>query len=55
MGEVQAAKTAPSRAHSKVEPVSVEVKLKLGAVLLVGLAGLALIVVSGAAKSTVQV
>ena len=45
----------PSSRHSKVDPVSVEVKLKLALVEFVGLVGVAVIVVSGAARSTVQV
>ncbi len=54
-GLVQAEKLPLSSLHSKVEPVSVAVKLKPGAVLLDGLAGLAEIPVSGGVKSTVQV
>jgi hypothetical protein len=52
---VQAAKAAPSRLQANVEPASVDVKLKLGAVELLGLLGLAVIVVSGAVKSIVHV
>jgi hypothetical protein len=52
---VQAAKAAPSRLHSKLESASVEVKLKLGAVEFVGLAGPDVIVVSGAVRSIAQV
>ena len=45
----------PSIRHSKVEPLSEELKPKLGVVLLDGLAGLVSIVVLGAVRSTVQV
>ena len=44
-----------SMRHSKLEPGSVELKLKLGVVLLDGSAGLEVIVVFGAVRSTVQV
>jgi hypothetical protein len=54
-GLAQLAKAAPSSAHWKVEPVSVAVKEKLALVDVVGLAGFAVIVVSGAAVSIVQV
>jgi adenine deaminase len=52
---VQAAKTPASSLHSKVLLASVDVKLKLALVLLVVAAGLAVIVVSGAVVSMVQV
>jgi hypothetical protein len=52
---VQAPKAAPSRLHWKLEPPSVEVKLKLGAAEFVGFAGPDVIVVFGAAVSTVHV
>ncbi len=45
----------PSSWHSKVEPPSVEVNEKLGPVSFDGSLGCAVIVVSGAAASTVQV
>jgi hypothetical protein len=48
-------KAAPSSAHWKLEPVSVEVKLKLALVLVLGFAGEALIDVSGAVVSTLTV
>ena len=38
-GEVQAAKAAASTRHSKVEPASVEVKVKSGVASLVGAVG----------------
>ena len=41
--------------HSKVEPPSLELKLKLGVVLFDGSFGLEPMVVFGAARSTVQV
>ena len=44
----------PSMRHSKLEPVSVELKLKLGVVLPDGSAGLESMVVLGAVRSTVQ-
>ena len=46
---------ASSRRHSKVEFASVEVKLKLGEALFEGSLGLAVMFVSGAMVSTVQV
>ena len=52
---MQALKAAPSSAHWNVEPLFVEVKLKLALVAVVGLVGLEVIVVSGGAVSTVQV
>src|SRR5438128_7044753 len=54
-GLVQAANAAPSSLHSKVLPALVAVKLKLALVLLVRTGGLAVIVVSGAVVSMVQV
>ena len=45
----------PSTRHSKVEPLSLELKEKLGVVSSEGSAGLASIVVFGAVRSTVQV
>jgi hypothetical protein len=55
LGLVQAAKPAPSRLHWKLLPACVEVNEKLALVWLVGFDGCAVIVVSGAAVSTVQV
>ena len=52
---MQATKAPPSSLHSKLEPASVEVKLKLGPVRFDGLAGADVIVVSGAPRSTVHV
>jgi hypothetical protein len=52
---VQALKPPPSSWHWKLEPVSVEVKLKLALVALVGLAGFAVIVVSGGVLSMTTV
>ena len=54
-GLVQAVQLPPSMRHSKLEPVSEELKLKLGVVLLDGSDGLESIVVFGAVRSTVQV
>ena len=54
-GLVQDVQPPPSMRHSKVEPVSLELKVKLGVVLLDGSAGLESIVVFGAVRSTVQV
>ena len=54
-GVSQSAKAAPSRRHSKLLPGSVEVNSKLGMASLLGWAGLAVMVVSGAAVSVVQV
>ena len=51
MGEEQGLKACESRLHSKVEPPSVEVNVKLAAVLEVELGGPAVIVVSGGAES----
>jgi hypothetical protein len=55
LGEVQALKADPSRLQANVEPVSLAVKLKLGDALLTEPDGPAVIVVSGAIVSTVQV
>jgi hypothetical protein len=52
---VQVAKAAPSRLHWKLEPASLELKLKLGPVTLDGFVGADVIVVSGAVRSTVHV
>ena len=52
---MQAPKAAPSSLHSKVDPASVDVKLKLAEVEFVGSAGPAVIVVSGADRSIVHV
>jgi hypothetical protein len=54
-GLVHAVKAAPSRLQANVEPASVDVKLKLGAVELLGFAGLEVIVVSGGVVSIVHV
>ena len=54
-GLVQEVQLPPSMRHSKVEPVSFELNVKLGVVLLDGSAGLELIVVFGAVRSTVHV
>ena len=54
-GLEQEVQLPPSMRHSKVEPVSDELKLKLGVVLFEGSAGLESIVVFGAVRSTVQV
>ena len=54
-GLEQGAHEPPSIRHSKVEPLSVEVKEKLGAVSFDGFVGADVIEVSGAAVSTVQV
>jgi hypothetical protein len=54
-GLVQDVQLPPSTRHSKVEPLSEELKLKLGVVLLDGSDGLESIVVFGAVRSTVQV
>ena len=54
-GLVQPANAAPSRLHWKVEPDSLEEKLKLGLVELLGFAGLDVIVVSGGVVSIVHV
>src|SRR5690242_8363882 len=51
-GLVQGDQVPPSTRHSNVEPASVELKLKLGVATLDGSAGLAVIVVSGAVRST---
>ena len=54
-GLVQVAQLAPSTWHSKLEPLSFELKLKLGVVLPEGSDGLESIVVFGGVRSTVQV
>ena len=54
-GLVQDVQLPPSTWHSKLEPGSLELKLKLGVVLLDGSDGLELIVVFGAVRSTVHV
>ena len=54
-GLVHDVQLPPSIRHSKLEPVSLELKLKLGVVLLDGSEGLESIVVFGALRSTVQV
>ena len=54
-GLVHGVQLPPSRRHSKVEPPSLELKVKLGVVLFDGSFGLESIVVFGAARSTVQV
>ena len=54
-GLVQEFQLPLSMRHSKLEPVSEELKLKPGVVLLDGPAGLESMVVFGAVRSTVQV
>src|SRR5207302_1357798 len=54
-GLVQAVQEPASILHSKLEPVSLELKEKLGVVLLEGSLGCAVIEVLGAAVSIVQV
>jgi hypothetical protein len=54
-GLVQDAQLPASMRHSKLEPLSEELKLKLGVVLPDGSAGLESMVVFGAVRSTVQV
>ena len=54
-GLEQEVQPPPSIRHSNVEPLSEELKLKLGVVLLEGSPGCVSIVVSGAVRSTVQV
>ena len=54
-GLAQADQPPPSIRHSNVEPVSVELKVNVGVVLLEGLEGPMSIVVSGAVRSIVQV
>ena len=54
-GLVQVVQLPPSTRHSKVEPVSEELKVKLGVVLPDGSGGCASMVVSGAVRSIVQV
>jgi len=51
----QVVQPPPSIRHSNVDPGSVELKEKLGVVSLEGSAGVELIVVFGAVRSTVQV
>src|SRR5207244_8717992 len=53
VGLVQAAKAAASSLHSKLAPLSGELKLMLGELVL--LSGAVLMIVSGAVRSTVQV
>ncbi len=55
MGELQEDQPPPSSWHSNVEPPSFESNEKLGAVSFEGSLGCAVMVVSGAAASTVQV
>ena len=52
---VQDVQLPPSTRHSKLEPPSVELNVKLGVVSLDGSAGLEPMVVFGAVRSTVQV
>ena len=54
-GLVQELQLPLSTRHSKVEPVSFELKVNVGVVLPEGLAGLESMVVFGAVRSTVQV
>jgi hypothetical protein len=54
-GLVQLAKPPPSSWHWKVLPASVDVKLNVADVELLGFGGLAVIVVFAAVRSTVQV
>jgi hypothetical protein len=54
-GLVQGAQLPPSMRHSKLEPLSFEVKLKVGVVLPEGSDGLESIVVFGASVSTLAV
>jgi len=54
-GDEQPVQLPPSTRHSKVEPLSEELKVKTGVVLPEGLAGLESMVVFGAVRSTVQV
>jgi hypothetical protein len=54
-GLVQELQLPPSMRHSKLEPLSEELKLKVGVVSFVGLEGLESIVVCGAVRSTVHV
>jgi hypothetical protein len=51
-GEVQASYAAPSSEHSKVEPASLEEKVRVALVLVVVASGPEPIVVSGAVVST---
>ena len=55
LGLVQELQLPLSMRHSKLEPLSEELKLKLGVVLFDGSAGLESMVVLGAVRSTVQV
>jgi hypothetical protein len=54
-GLLQVFQLLPSMRHSKVDPLSVELKLKSGVVLFEGSGGLESMVVFGAVRSTVQV
>src|SRR5207253_9743236 len=54
-GLVHELQLPPSIRHSKVEPVSEELKVKFGVVLSDGFAGCVPMVVSGAVRSTVHV
>jgi hypothetical protein len=54
LGELQKEKAAESKRHWKLEPGSLEAKAKVGVRSLVGPEGPAVIVVSGAAVSTVK-
>ena len=54
-GLVQLLQLPPSMRHSKLEPLSLELKLKLGVVFPEGLEGLESMVVFGAVRSIVQV
>jgi len=54
-GLVHDVQLPPSMRHSKLEPGSLELNVKLGVVLLDGSAGLESMVVLGAVRSTVQV
>jgi hypothetical protein len=54
LGELQKEKAAESKRHWKLEPGSLEAKVKVGVRSLVGPAGPAVIVVSGTAVSTVK-
>ena len=54
-GLVQDDQLPPSTRHSKVEPGSLELKVKVGVALPDGLLGLESMVVFGAVRSTVQV
>ncbi len=54
-GEMQAVQLPLSMRHSKVEPLSLELNVKVGVVLLEGFEGPVSIVVLGAVRSIVQV